>query len=141
VSGPIGVFLHKPLFRHDPADPDRHHRYVPVAPRTRLLTRLKPLDVRFVVAGHTHQTRKFHNDGIEHVWAPSTAFILPDAMQEIIGEKKVGMMILTLTDAPEPVHRFDFVFPPGMIDHNLVDQADAYPELADALRALPQDAS
>jgi 3',5'-cyclic AMP phosphodiesterase CpdA len=137
VSGPIGLFLHKPLFRDDPADPDPHHRYVPLAPRTALLARFATLDLRFVVAGHTHQTRNRHVDGIEHVWLPSTAFILPNALQETIGTKDIGMMTLTLT---EGAHAFELITPPGMVRHNLVDQAHVYPGAEAALRAAPRDA-
>lgn len=139
VSGPVGLFLHKPLFRDDPADPDPHHRYVPIAPRTVLLMRFAGLDLRFVVAGHTHQTRNRHVAGIEHVWLPSTAFILPNALQETIGTKDTGMMILTLTDGARASHRFELVTPPGMERHNLADQAHVYPAAEAALRAAPRD--
>ncbi|WP_233559808.1 metallophosphoesterase family protein [Oleomonas cavernae] len=76
-AGPLGVMLHKPLFRNGPADDEIHGRYVPAAPRRRLLELLARRDLRFVVAGHTHQTRQIEVDGVEHVWAPSCAFIIP----------------------------------------------------------------
>lgn len=139
VTGPIGLFLHKPLFRDDPADPDPHHRYVPIAPRTALLARFAGRDLRFVASGHTHQTRNRHINGIEHVWVPSTAFILPNALQETIGTKDIGMMTLTLEDGPSARHDFTLVTPPGMIRHNLADQAHVYPAAEAALRAAPRD--
>ena len=42
-------------------------------------------NLKLVACGHVHQHRIFEKDGITHVWAPSTAFILPDAYQPRIG--------------------------------------------------------
>ena len=79
---PLGVMLHKPLFRNRPDDTEIHVRYVPAVPRRRLLDCLATCDLRFVVSGHVHQTRRFRVGGVEHVWAPSTAYCIPDARQE-----------------------------------------------------------
>jgi 3',5'-cyclic AMP phosphodiesterase CpdA len=131
VDGPLGVMLHKPLFRTGPSDTEAHVRYVPRLPRQRLLSLLGTRDLRFVVSGHTHQARSFEVDGVEHVWAPSTAFCIPDAMQEAIGEKRVGVLTLELTDRE---HRFHFVTPDGVARHNLLDHPEVYPVVA-ALKA------
>lgn len=138
---PLGLFLHKPLFRDDPADPEPHHRYVPLAARSALLGKLARTDLRFVASGHTHQTRRRHIDGIEHIWVPSTAFVLPDAMQESIGAKEIGMMVLTLHDGALARHQVELVTPPGMVRHNLVDQGQTYPGSEAALRAVPRTIS
>jgi len=124
-SGPLGVMLHKPLFRNGPADDEIHGRYVPQAPRRRLLDLLARRDLRFVVAGHTHQTRQIEVDGVEHVWAPSCAFVIPDALQETIGAKIVGAMTLDLTDT---THHFRLALPDRVIQHNVVDFPQLYPE-------------
>lgn len=135
AAGPVGLVLHKPLFRETPDEAEIHHRYVPHAARRRLLAQFVRHDLRFVLSGHTHQTRRRHVAGIEHVWAPSTAFVIPDALQERIGEKVVGTMILTLT---ADSHRFDLVIPAGVIQHDLADHAEVYPQLAKMLSGPEQ---
>jgi predicted phosphodiesterase len=126
ARGPLALMLHKPLFRNHPDDAERHLRYVPPEPRRRLLDRFVGRDLRLVVSGHTHQLRRHQVEGIEHVWAPSSAFYIPDAMQETIGEKVVGVMLLTL----ESDHfSLDFVAPEGVERHSLLDQIDIYPQL------------
>lgn len=124
--GPLGVLLHKPLFRHGPDDTEAHIRYVPAGARRRLLTLLAQRDLRFVISGHAHQARRLHVGGVEHVWAPSTAYCIPDAMQERIGEKRVGVLTLELT---EMRHRVELVTPDGLVRHNLVDHPEVYPQL------------
>jgi hypothetical protein len=123
--------LHKPLFRDGPADTEAHIRYVPAAPRARLLALLASRDLRFVLSGHAHQSRRLTVDGVEHVWAPSTAFCIPDAVQEPIGVKRVGLLELELTAAG---HRFTELAPPGLVAHDLIDHAEVYPQVT-ALRA------
>jgi len=123
---PVGVMLHKPLYRNGPHDTEAHVRYVPLAPRCRLLTVLAGCDLRFVLSGHTHQARRIDIDGVEHRWAPSTAFWIPDELQERIGEKVLGVLAL---DLAETTHRFYPVTSAGLISHNLADHPDVYPEL------------
>lgn len=79
-----------------------------------------------MIAGHTHQARRLRVDGVEHVWAPSTAFCLPDAMQERIGDKTVGVLTLDLSDTG---YRVEIVAPEGLVRHNILDHPEAYPEL------------
>ncbi len=136
--GPIGLMVHKPLFRNGPHDTEAHVRYVPVSARRRLLALLAPCDVRFVVSGHVHQARRIEVDGVEHVWVPSTAFCIPDAVQERIGEKVVGLVTLELTDAG---HRFESRTPPGLMRHNLLDHPAVYPKLPALKKQLGARAS
>jgi 3',5'-cyclic AMP phosphodiesterase CpdA len=136
--GPLGVMLHKPLFRHGPSDTEAHVRYVPAVARRRLLASLAPRDLRFVASGHVHQARRLHVDRVEHVWAPSTAYCMPDAMQERIGEKMVGVLTLEVTDAG---HRFETVTPPGLVRHNILDHPDLYPKLAELRATLGSKAA
>lgn len=123
----LGVMLHKPLFRDGPADTAAHIRYVPVAPRRRLLALLAQRDLRFVLSGHAHQSRRLIVEGVEHVWAPSTAFCIPDAIQEPIGVKRVGLLVLELTATG---HRFTEIAPPDLVTHDLTDHAEVYPQVA-----------
>jgi 3',5'-cyclic AMP phosphodiesterase CpdA len=124
AAGPVGLMLHKPLFRTSPDDDERHTRYIPNPVRARLLNRFVKNDLQFVICGHTHQLRRTRFAGVEHVWVPSTAFILPDSLQEPIGEKVVGVMVLTLT--PQQ-HHFEFHTPPGMTAHNIEDYDTVFP--------------
>lgn len=127
VDGPLGLMLHKPLFRNGHADTERHHRYLPIPERRGLTDRLATKDLRFVVSGHTHQHRRIVVEGVEHVWAPSSAFLIPDGMQERIGDKVVGVMTLTLT--PDG-HAFDFAEPTGVGQHSIGDHLQLYPQLS-----------
>lgn len=128
---PLGLMLHKPLFRDSPHEDRPHVRYVPVSSRRRLLAMLSDRRLRFVLSGHAHQSRVVMYDGVEHRWAPSTAFCLPDAMQERIGEKQVGVIVLSLDGG---WHRFATFRPEGLRRHNLLDHPALYPGIA-ALRA------
>lgn len=123
---PIGVFLHKPLFRQHAEEEDSSDRYVPRQARMQLLDTLSGYDLRFVISGHTHQYRRLAVAGVEHIWVPSTSFCIPDAVQEPIGQKIVGAMLLTL-DANE--HQATLVNIDGMQRHNLLDQTTVYPQL------------
>ena len=125
-DGPVALFLHKPLFRTAPEDIERHIRYIPPEPRRRLLHQLAGADLRLVISGHTHQLRRHQIGPVEHVWAPSCAFYIPDSRQEVIGEKVVGTMLLTLAPGG---YRLDFVGPQGITRNSLLDQTDIYPQL------------
>jgi hypothetical protein len=122
--------LHKPLFRNGPADAEKHQRYLPVEARRRLTAMLDGRDLRFVIAGHTHQLRTIQVGGVEHIWAPSSAYFIPDAIQERIGKKHVGVMLLELK--PDR-HEWSFVMPDGVQQNDLSDYADLYPEIAEHL--------
>ena len=125
IDGPIGLFLHKPWFRAAIDDTELHPRYVPIGVRRRLADLFAARDLRFVASGHTHQLRRRMVGGVEHFWVPSTAFKIPDAMQEWIGEKIVGCALLTLGDE----HQLDYVRPPGMRDNDLGDYRALFPGL------------
>jgi 3',5'-cyclic AMP phosphodiesterase CpdA len=115
---PVAVMLHKPLFQDGADDATPHVRYVPIAPRRRLLALFASVDVRLVVSGHTHQYLDRTFGRARHIWVPSSAFILPDSAQERIGEKLVGLGLLELT--PEG-HRFDLCRDARMKQHDLGD--------------------
>lgn len=133
--GRVGIMLHKPLYRNGPDDEEVHTRYLPLAARQQLLGHLRERDVAFIVSGHTHQTRRYVAKGIEHVWAPSTAFFIPDILQEPIGDKVVGAMIL---DLHPDGYSFRLVVPDGLRQHDLLDQTHVYPDLADIVRRLSE---
>jgi len=92
---PVALFLHKPLYLSSPEDPELAAsaiRYIPMPARSRLVEMLRAADLRLVASGHVHQRRDFTYRHIRHVWAPSAGFIIPDAKQEVIGTKEVGLV-------------------------------------------------
>ena len=92
---PVALFLHKPLFLNSPDDPELAAsalRYVPMPARSRLMEMLRAVDLRLVASGHVHQRRDFTYGHIRHVWAPSTAFIISDRKQDVIGTKEAGLV-------------------------------------------------
>src|SRR5262249_15035754 len=125
-EGPLGLLLHKPLFRDCPSDTQVHARYVPAEPRRRLLALLSKRDLYFVATGHVHQSRSIAIGGIVHAWVPSTAYCFPDAMQERIGEKTVGALMLELEGHG---HRFTLVTPAGLARHDILEHPEVYPEV------------
>jgi 3',5'-cyclic AMP phosphodiesterase CpdA len=126
ADGPLGLMLHKPLFRDGPNEREAHDRYVPWAARTRLLGMLGTRDLRLVISGHTHQARRLTVGSVEHIWLPSTSFCIPDAVQERIGEKIVGVGMLELA---ADGYQFELATPPELIRNNLLEQVDVYPEV------------
>jgi 3',5'-cyclic AMP phosphodiesterase CpdA len=130
-GGPLGLMLHKPLFRDGPEDDEPHVRYVPEVPRRRLLAMLDCHELRFVLSGHAHQSRTLLRDDVEHRWAPSAAFCLPDAMQERIGDKEVGILTLRLR---RDNHCLAMTRPEGLLRHNILNHPQLYPGIS-ALRA------
>ena len=96
VNGkPVALFLHKPLYLNAPDDPElvaTSIRYVPMPQRIHLVELLRAVDLRLVASGHVHQRRDFTYHHIRHIWAPSTGFIVPDRIQQVIGTKEVGLV-------------------------------------------------
>ena len=134
-AGRVGVMLHKPLYRNGPDDGAVHPRYLPLGERQWLLEQLGQREIGFIVSGHTHQTRRHMAREIEHVWAPSTAFYIPDHMQEPIGDKVVGAMILNL--APDH-YAFRLAVPDGLRQNDIINHGHVYPSVANLKRELAQ---
>lgn len=130
---PVALFLHKPLFRDTP---DETHeaagRYVLREPRMQLLSLMRQAKVRLVACGHVHQHRMFEHEGVCHVWAPSTAFILPDEFQPRIGTKEVGLVEYDFEGTEVAVR---FVTPAGAQHLNLLDVPGAYGDLRSKVAA------
>lgn len=130
-QGPLGLFIHKPLFRDGHADEEAHIRYVPVERRRRLVEMLNTRDLRFVASGHVHQKRSITVGDVEHHWVPSTSFCMPDAMQDRVGEKQVGVSVLEIT--ADGRHVFESPSVEGMTTYNILHHPEIYPTIA-ALR-------
>jgi 3',5'-cyclic AMP phosphodiesterase CpdA len=116
---PVVLMLHKPLFQKSREDSAPHIRYVPIAPRQRLLQLLARMNLKLVLNGHTHQYLDRTIEGVRHIWVPSTAFFIPDTDQERVGEKITGVGQLELDGEG---YRFDLVCPEGVKRNSFVDQ-------------------
>ncbi len=116
---PVALFLHKPLFLHEPADPElavSAIRYVPMPARSRVVEMLGSVDWRLVASGHVHQRRDFTHARVRHVWAPSVGFVISDKRQDVIGIKEVGLVEYRFRpDSFEVLH----VRAPGQVDVDL----------------------
>ncbi|MDP6345471.1 MAG: metallophosphoesterase [Alphaproteobacteria bacterium] len=118
ADGPIALFVHKPLFAHDPSRDGEVYRYLAPAARDRLFGLMADRRVKLVGTGHVHQWLRTRHLGAEFVWAPSTAFIIGDAAQPVIGEKLVGLILYELDGDGV---RVDLCRPAGMQPHDIVE--------------------
>jgi 3',5'-cyclic AMP phosphodiesterase CpdA len=128
------LFLHRPVFRPPWDEPTRQGRYVPSEAAERLLDGPLRPTLRLVVSGHTHQHLDVTVRGVRHVWMPSSAFVLPDAMQSRVGEKLVGIGMLDLSGAAAHV---DLWCPDGMARHD-VSTLPFFHAMTDAANTAPE---
>jgi 3',5'-cyclic AMP phosphodiesterase CpdA len=120
---PVALFIHKPLFDERPDETEINGRYVLPDDRQRLLDTLSGTRLKLVASGHVHQHRLRRVDGIDHCWAPSTAFILPDSMQPRIGTKQVGYVAYAFGEDDVTI---DVVEAPELTNHDLANFRGAY---------------
>src|SRR4029450_12408443 len=86
----IALFVHKPLFHRSPDETAITGRFVNPAPRRQLLGVFAAPAPALICSGHVHQYLSNRVQDAHHVWAPSTAFILPDTRQPLYGLKQTG---------------------------------------------------
>lgn len=132
ARGPVALFLHKPLALETHADTPDHPRFAPSAARERL-ARLLADRPALVVSGHVHQHRRRRIGAADHLWTPSTAFLIPDSVQPRLGDKRVGLLTLELT--PDGGWRAEMVTPPAMRAHDVLDHPEVYPQVVDLRRS------
>jgi 3',5'-cyclic AMP phosphodiesterase CpdA len=113
ASRPILLASHKPLFLQSPDEAETTASSINPAPRERLLRRLRASPVKVVLSGHLHCRRDVVRNGLRHVWAPSTAFLVPP--QEG-AEAVVGMLALEVDEAGVRVQPISI---PGLVAHDL----------------------
>jgi hypothetical protein len=123
ATGPVALFLHKPLFDRDPTEDDVNQRYVTPRCRRRVLDLLGPANLRLVASGHVHQHRRTRVAEVEYCWAPSTAYVLPDRLQSCVGRKRVGYVEYTFHPAGVDI---TVIEAPELIQHDLDDFPLAY---------------
>lgn len=120
---PLALFLHKPLFLRHPDDEPVTHRYVPLAPRRRLLGLLSSTRLRLVASGHVHQHRLLHAGPVLHAWCPSSAYILPNGFQPVLGTKAVGYLLYHLEGDSVTAQ---VCTPRVLAHHDLIDFPEPY---------------
>jgi len=94
----VVLVMHKPLFRHRPDEDTLHQGSLYPAPRAALREILDRHGVRRIFSGHNHEYLHEVRDGLEFVWAPSTAFINNDGgPTRGGGERRLGLLDLRFT--------------------------------------------
>ncbi len=120
----LALFLHKPMFDRDVGETEITGRFVNPAPRQRLVALLGGAVPALVACGHVHQYRSTEAAGTRHIWATSTAFVLPDRLQPRYGTKEVGYVEHRLE--PDGGHDSRLMRVAGVRTLNIADFPDAY---------------
>ena len=80
---PVALFLHKPLFLHEPERSRTRGLRDPLRAGCRRAAASwrcwRSVDLRLVASGHVHQRRDFTYRRVRHVWAPSAGFVISDS--------------------------------------------------------------
>jgi 3',5'-cyclic-AMP phosphodiesterase len=124
----IMLLIHKPLYLDDPQEQEVGGRYLHPQPRAMLLEALGANKPSLIVCGHVHQYRDVQLEGIHHVWAPATAFVVPAEYQVTVGQRTVGYIEHWLHD--DGSHESTMVRPPDLVQHSLEDFPGAYGDIS-----------
>jgi 3',5'-cyclic AMP phosphodiesterase CpdA len=120
APGPVGIFTHKPLCIEtlDEAGVDPVWTMHPAGLALLSgITRGVRSPVRFVATGHLHQFRRRQIDGVEHVWAPSTAF----CGEQLVTHDSVPTLGWLRWTFDSDRYDVELVEPPSMDRHGLED--------------------
>jgi 3',5'-cyclic AMP phosphodiesterase CpdA len=120
----VAIFLHKPLFDERADESAVTGRFVNPAPRRQLLDALGAAVPSLVACGHVHQYRDSIVGRTHHVWASSTAFVIPDVLQPRYGTKEPGYVEHRLH--PDGSHDSTFVRVTGVPTLDIADFPGAY---------------
>ena len=124
----IALLVHKPLCHLSLGEDAITGRFVNPAPRRQLLEAFGERRAALVASGHVHQHLSVQVDGAEHVWCPSTAFVLPDTRQPRYGSKQTGYVEHTLE--ADGTHTSRFVAVPNLATLSIADFPEAYGPIA-----------
>jgi hypothetical protein len=114
---PVLLALHKPLFLQSPGETEVTATSINPEPRARLPRRLRGAPVRAIVSGHLHCHRDIVRDGLRHVWAPSTAFLVQEPA-DATADNIVGVLSVEVGD--DGVH-VELVDVPGLVAYDLAE--------------------
>lgn len=120
----MALFLHKPMFDRSVGEAEITGRFVNPVPRRALLASLGNAMLSLVACGHVHQYRETWSEGVRHVWATSTAFVIPDRRQPRYGLKEVGYVEHRLE--ADGRHASRLVNVPGVPTLDIADFPAAY---------------
>ncbi|MCU4183642.1 metallophosphoesterase [Acidiferrimicrobium sp. IK] len=94
---PLLLVMHKPMATTAEERAEGSRRRFAPEPATRRLDQLTVgHNLRAVLSGHVHQHRLAERGGVAQVWAPTTWAVLPDSHQPLYGEKRCGVLSLSL---------------------------------------------
>ncbi len=85
----IAIWIHKPLYVRDPANPAKNLTALFPEGRMRLLALCEKHDVRLVGSGHLHRFRRMNYGKTKLVWAPATSFLM-DSRRGLPGVARLG---------------------------------------------------
>jgi Icc protein len=120
----LALFLHKPLFDTSADEAAIGGRFVNPRPRRHLFDGLGDVTPSLIACGHVHQYRASTVGATRHVWATSTAFVIPDVLQPRYGVKEVGYVEHRLM--PDGSHDSAFVRVTGVPTLDIADFPGAY---------------
>jgi Icc protein len=134
-AGPrrIALFLHKPMFDSSVDESEITGRFINPGPRRALLASLGQAMPSLVACGHVHQYRETWSEGVRHVWATSTAFVIPDRRQPRYGLKEAGYVEHRLE--ADGRHASHLVRVPGVPTLDIDDFPQAYAFLQERSRS------
>ena len=86
----VGLILHKPVYVVEPDETNTLAHCVLPQARPQLLQRLTDGGIRFVASGHIHSHFAATKNGVEFVWCPTTAFIIPNKRMPVTDLNRCG---------------------------------------------------
>lgn len=112
------IFKHKPLYMRTADEQQLTQGALYPEHRIRLRDQLAPAARTVICSGHIHDYKTDSWAGIEHIWAPSTAFVIDrDGLRNpLYGVRRVGYLVHSLEGAS---HTHGFVEPDRFINTDL----------------------
>lgn len=130
----ILLLTHKPLYRDRRDESKLDGYYLWPKARAQILEVLSENPPKLICSGHLHQSRSARLDGIHHVWAPATSFIVPAEYQPTVGDRMMGYVEHSLH--PDGSHDSRVVHAPELTCHSIVDFPDAYGDITKQQKAV-----
>lgn len=112
------LFQHKPLYMGTPEEAAPSQSALYLEHRNRLKDALSASSGALICSGHIHDYKTATWDGIEQIWAPSTAFVMDrDGLHRpMYGIRRTGYLVHTMTGSD---HAHEFVEPDRFLNIDL----------------------
>lgn len=127
----IMLLIHKPLYLDSRQEQEVGGRYLHPGARATLLEAFAANEPKLVACGHVHQYRDVRLEGMHHIWAPATSFVVPADYQVTVGERTVGYVEHRLHE--DGSHDSAIVRPPDLIRNSLADFPEAYGDITQVM--------